>query len=176
MCADGLVLFPSADAYMCTNCHTDTYYARDLEISVGICIPCPPDTGGRFEANETAFAIPGLQLSCTGCNCLRLLCLCRRLLLSSSQLLLLRSLCPRQVLSERCSLEQQHLHSVRQWQSRARLRHARVRPLSCVHLAGRGCPRISEPPLSFVLRTLATSSLLSQTSSSASARRACTSL
>ena len=129
-----------------------------------------------LEANETAFAIPGLQLSCTGCNCLRLLCLCRRLLLSSSQLLLLRSLCPRQVLSERCSLEQQHLHSVRQWQRRARLRHARVRPLSCVHLAGRGCPRISEPPLSFVLRTLATSSLLSQTSSSASARRACTSL
>jgi hypothetical protein len=42
-------------------CHANTF--RDLETSVGICIPCPADTGGPTgsEVNETASVTPALQ-------------------------------------------------------------------------------------------------------------------
>ena len=41
LCADRLVLFSREDAYMCEECHADTFYARDITTSVGICVPMP---------------------------------------------------------------------------------------------------------------------------------------
>jgi hypothetical protein len=45
VCADGLVLLQSNDTYKCEECHADTYYARDPETSLGICLACQPGAG-----------------------------------------------------------------------------------------------------------------------------------
>ena len=44
LCEFGLVLVLRNDTYKCEECYADTYYARDAATSVGICLPCEPDT------------------------------------------------------------------------------------------------------------------------------------
>ena len=45
LCADGFVIVYREDSYMCAVCDADTYYTRNEETSVGICVSCPANTG-----------------------------------------------------------------------------------------------------------------------------------